>query len=75
MRVSITLPQDAVPDENPHRTAELSSVPRVGDLIGYDDVDNCLEVKQVIWDISVTELFTDIGDRPSIICDWYYVED
>lgn len=74
MRVGVKLPHDVAPAEI-YRTAELPGLPRVGDLIGYDDIDSYLEVKQVIWDISATESFTDIGDRPSIICDWYYVED
>lgn len=75
MRVAITLPQDAVPDENPHRHAELSSVPRVGDLIGYEGIDSYLVVKTVAWEIGRVDGPTDIGYEPTIFCDWYYVED
>lgn len=75
MRVAITLPQNAVPYENPHRNAELSSVPRVGDLIGYEDIDSYLVVKSVAWEIGRGSGPADIGHEPTIFCDWYYVED
>lgn len=70
MRVAITLPQDAVPHENPHRTAELSAVPRRGDLVGYDDLDSYLVVKEVVWEVGRVSGPTDIGYEPTLFCDW-----
>lgn len=74
MRVHFTLPQDAVPDENPHRSVEMPGTPRVGDLIGYSDQKNYLVVKSVVWEIGRTDSFVDVSDGPDCTLDWNYVE-
>ncbi|MGV0805766.1 hypothetical protein [Mycolicibacterium setense] len=73
MRVRLTLPQDAVPEENPHRVAEMAGAPRVGDLIDYSDVAHRLVVTSVAWYINRTDAPADVAEGPDVVCDWHYV--
>ena len=76
MRVGFELPKDAVPEENPYRTAELPHVPRVGDLIEYSDLSHCLVVTKVAWNVQrIEDGPFDVGRGIYATLEWHYVDD